>query len=350
MIDSNLPGSENQAPKDNEAVHRRRPRYSGKNPRHFDQKYKEHQQDEVTLAKVLASGKTPAGTHRPIMVAEVLEALAPVPGDFAVDLTMGHGGHTRALLPLLQPGGRLLAVDADPLELAKTEARLRVEGNSEDSLIIRRANFAGIQKVLADLGRGLADIVLADLGASSMQLDDPARGFTFKQDGPLDLRMNFLHGEPAHRWLAKTTPSELVRALVLGADEPNAEALGKALAGGNYPTTFALVTAIKKVAGERDNDLTLRRVFQALRIVVNDEFTALDTLLRVLPQCLSAGGRVAFLTFHSGEDRRVKQAFESGEKQGYYARISSGVIRASAAEIHGNPRASSAKLRWAVRS
>ena len=302
------------------------------------------------MGKVLASGKTPAGTHRPILVAEVLEVLVPIPGDLAADLTLGYGGHASALLPCLAPGGALLALDADPLEIARTEARLRAEGHDEAQLIIRRANFAGLPKLLADLDWTGVNLVFADLGVSSMQLDNPARGFTFKQEGPLDLRMNPHHGEPAHRWLARITPSELTRALVLGADEPHAEVLGRALAGGHYSTTKALVAAIKPLVTEQDLELTLRRVFQSLRIVVNDEYAALDALLRVLPQCLLPGGRTAFLSFHSGEDRRVKQAFELGQKQGLYSRISLGVTRASAGEIHENPRAASAKLRWAIRS
>src|SRR4051812_23763825 len=173
------------------APHRRRPRYSGKNPRRFEDKYKERdpQRYAEPAAKVLASGKTPAGTHRPIMVAEILEVLAPRPGDIAVDCTLGYGGHAQEILARLQPGGRLLGIDADPIELSKTEGRLRALGFAPEQFSAQRSNFAGLPQVLAKAGVTGADLILADLGVSSMQLDDPPRGFSIKQDGPLDMRM-----------------------------------------------------------------------------------------------------------------------------------------------------------------
>src|SRR3954469_13880521 len=142
----------------------RRPRYPGTHPRTFDQKYKElnpgQYGDEV--AKVLASGKTPAGMHRPIMVQEILEVLSPRPGDFAVDATLGYGGHTAALLQRVLPGGRLLALDVDPIELPRSEARLRANGAPDAALIIRRSNFAGLARVLATEQLPPANVVLAD--------------------------------------------------------------------------------------------------------------------------------------------------------------------------------------------
>src|SRR5579862_4131388 len=169
--------------------HRRRPRYSGKNPRRFEEKYKEHdpQRYAETVAKVLASGKTPAGTHRPIMVAEILEALTPKPGELAVDCTLGYGGHAREILARIQPGGRLLGLDADPIELPKTEARLRAAGFGPESFLAVRSNFAGLPQALAAANLAGADCILADLGVSSMQLDDPSRGFSLKLEGPLDM-------------------------------------------------------------------------------------------------------------------------------------------------------------------
>ena len=341
----------------------RRPRYRGKNPRAFGEKYKELDPARYaeTAAKVAASGKTPAGSHRPIMVGEVLEALSPRPGEVAVDATLGYGGHAAALLARLLPGGRLVGLDVDPIERPRTEARLSSLGFGQDVLSVRSSNFAGLRKVLAAEGLETADLVLADLGVSSMQLDDPARGFTFKEDGPLDLRMNPNRGLPASALLARLDAGKLARLLVESSDEPHAEAIAAAVvaAGRIEPvtTTARLAEAVRTALAplpawlrEREGTAPLSRVFQALRIAVNEEFTALETFLASLPSCLGAGGRVAILTFHSGEDRRVKQAFRDGERAGLYSSVSREVIRAGPEERRANPRSSSAKLRWAVRS
>ena len=332
--------------------HRRRPRYSGRNPRRFEEKYKEHNPERysATVAKVLASGKTPAGSHRPIMVAEILNVLAPKTGELAVDCTLGYGGHAREILARLQPGGRLLGLDADPIELPKTEARLRAAGFGPDAFLAVRSNFAGLPQALAVANLTGADCILADLGVSSMQLDDPVRGFSVKFDGPLDMRMNPHRGFPASVLLEKTAPATLARLLEENADEPRANELANALAGRTFPTTKALAAGVRAVfpnLGKDEADLTVRRVFQALRIAVNDEFSALDMLLRYLPMCLNPGGRVAILTFHSGEDRRVKKSFETGLRQGVYKDIAHEVIRPTSEERHDNPRSSPAKLRWA---
>jgi len=365
------------------APHQRRKRYAGRNPRRFDEKYKEHnpQRYADTVAKVLAAGKTPAGTHRPIMVAEILEVLAPKPGEVAADCTLGYGGHAQEILARLQPSGRMLGLDADPIELPKTEARLRALGFGPDIFIAHRSNFAGLAQVLAstisaaedvsprtltsesisaDSRRRLpseempgADVILADLGVSSMQIDDPARGFSVKLNGPLDMRMNPRRGQPASALLEKIKPAAFAEMLVENADEPHAAVLAPALAGQSFATTTALAAAIRAMLPRRnkeDGDLSVRRVFQALRIAVNDEFSALDTFLRHLPACLNPGGRVAILTFHSGEDRRVKKAFTTGLRDGLYADIAHEVIRPSAEERHSNPRSAPAKLRWARRA
>lgn len=345
-------------------AHVRRPRYKGTHPRAFHEKYKELNPDRYAddVAKVVAAGKTPAGMHRPIMVREVLERLAPAPGQFAVDCTLGYGGHAAALLQAVLPGGRLLALDVDPLELPKSEARLRSRGVADDALIVRRSNFAGLARVLADEGLPPADVLLADLGLSSMQIDDPSRGFSWKRPGPLDLRMNPQRGQPASALLASLTAPRLARLLEANADQPDAEALAHHLMATQAETpmltTTALADAVREgLSGERGRrdadealDLSIRRVFQALRIEVNDEFGALDTFLRTLPECLAPGGRVAILTFHSGEDRRVKQAFKAGLESGAYSSIAADVERASPEERQSNPRSSSAKLRWATRS
>ncbi len=338
---------------------RRRPRYSGKNPRRFEEKYKEHAPERYAadVEKIVAGGKTPAGMHRPVMVREILEVLAPQPGEWAVDATLGYGGHAQEILRAIVPGGRLLGLDADPLELPKTEARLRALGFGPEALAVHRMNFAGLAALLGGASPGGADVILADLGVSSMQIDNPARGFTFKSEGPLDLRMNPGRGQPASTLLAAITAPKLEELLTENADEPHARLLAEALllAQRRAPitSTTALAAAIRHaLAGLRrgEPDDSVRRVFQALRIAVNDEFGALDTFLRHLPACLRPGGRVAILTFHSGEDRRVKQSFKAGAGDGFYAEVAREVIRPSDEELRANPRSSSAKLRWARRA
>jgi 16S rRNA (cytosine1402-N4)-methyltransferase len=333
--------------------HQRRPRYRGKNPRQFAEKYKEQSGDPATMAKVIAAGKTPVGTHRPIMVTEILAALAPRPGDLAVDCTLGYGGHAQAILAQIQPGGKLLGLDHDPVELPKTEARLRALGFGAEVFTAHRSNFAGLPQVLAAQASAGADLILADLGVSSMQIDDPARGFSVKHDGPLDMRMNPQRGQSAAALLEKIQPDALAQLLQRNADEPQAGPLGTALAGKSFTTTHALAAAIRAAlprVAAADQPLHVRRVFQALRIAVNDEFSALEMFLRNLPTCLKPGGRVAILTFHSGEDRRVKQALADGHRAGRYAEISEAVTRPTPEEQRANPRSAPAKLRWARRA
>lgn len=366
---SDLPPSSSAAP-DSPAPtpHRRRPRYSGKNPRRFEDKYKEHNPARYAddVAKVLASGKTPAGMHRPIMVPEILAALALQPGEIAVDCTLGYGGHAQELLARVAPAdaparGRLIGLDVDPIEQPKTIARLRAAGWGDDVFTPVRSNFAGLPKVLAQLGLAGVDAVLADLGVSSMQIDDPARGFTFKADGPLDLRLNPQRAPSAAEWLARVSTADLTDALAEYADEPHAALLARELTTRRALTPFArtqqLADALREILAAhhlaRDPELVtgcIRRVFQALRIAVNDEFSALDNLLRHLPAALKSGGRVAILTFHSGEDRRVKHAFRDGVRDGIYSATNEDVVRASPAEQRANPRSTSAKLRWAIRA
>lgn len=336
---------------------RRRLRYRGTHPRRFEEKYKELDpaRDPDTVAKVVASGKTPAGMHRPILVAEILDCLAPRPGQRAVDATFGYGGHSEALLERLSPGGQLLALDVDAAQLPKTESRLRSLGFGEDALTVRRRNFAGLAAALAETGwtEG-ADFVLADLGLSSMQIDNPARGFSYKHDGPLDMRMNPERGITAGEWLAKTKAEKLARVLAEGGDEPRAESIAAAILLTPPTTTRHLRAAIESALPPRIDDeereRSVARVFQAIRIAVNDEFSALDAFLARLPDCLRPGGRVAILSFHSGEDRRVKHHFREGFRGGIYAEIAPDPVRPTPGEIRDNPRAAPAKLRWAVRA
>lgn len=361
-----MPNSQSSEPPeglpDKPTTHKRRVRYSGKNPRRYDQKYKEHDpdRDPATIAKLLAAGKTPAGQHRPILVHEILNHLAPKADQCGADVTFGYGGHSQALLDAMGETGKLLALDVDADQLSKSESRLRSLGYSDQQLTVVKSNYAGLAKVMGQLGwnRGL-DFLLADLGLSSMQIDNPARGFSYKQEGPLDMRMDANRGASASDWIARCSSEEkLTRVLIQGGDEPNAASIAEAIfsARSQAPieTTLQLRRIIESVLPDDISDkmrnTTLARSFQAIRIAVNNEFSALDSFLAQIPGCLRTGGRVAILSFHSGEDRRVKHHFRDGFRSGIYQEISPDVIRPTAKEIAQNSRASSAKLRWAIKS
>ena len=340
--------------------HHRRPRYKGTHPRRFEEKYKELHREKYTqdVAKILRSGKTPAGSHRPICVQEILGLLDPKPGQIALDATLGYGGHASELLKRLLPGGRLWGIDVDPVEIVRAEARLRAAGFTEKELVVRRINFAGIPKLLAEAGGGF-DLILADLGVSSMQLDDPSRGFTFKAEGPLDLRLNPSRGQPASVLIRALSEKALEEILWAHADEPHARVIAQAIYRDreNISTTTVLANivrgalpAVSPKNSEEAVTRSIRRTFQALRIAVNDEFSALDQFLRNLPLCLKPEGRVAVLTFHSGEDDRVVRAFTEGVAGGTYAATGSDPIRPTPQECYDNPRSKSAILRWAKRA
>jgi 16S rRNA (cytosine1402-N4)-methyltransferase len=291
------------------------------------------------------------------MMAEVLQHLRPRPGEVAVDCTLGGGGHARAILEALQPGGRLIGLDVDPLELPRTEARLRAAGFGTGQFVAAHQSFAALPVVLAAHGIGGADVILADLGVSSMQHDTPSRGFSYKGVGPLDLRMNPQAGEPASALLSRLSEAELAAILTANADEPHALFIAALLKQQPVETTHAFerlvrtgLTSAMPHLSKADVKMSVRRTFQALRIKVNDEFAALDTLLQSLPQCLAPGGRVVILTFHSGEDRRVKKAFKSGVRNGVYSVAADRVVQSAKAETFSNRRAAAAKLRWAVRA
>ena len=343
--------------------HVRRVRYQGTHPRQFEEKYKEldpvkHAQE---IQKVMDRGQTPAGMHRSICVKEILELLNPQPGETALDVTLGFGGHTQEILPRLLPGGHLFGIDVDPLEFPRTEDRLRKLGFDASSLTLRRINFSELAALLPEAGGGF-DVVLADLGVSSMQIDNPARGFSFKAEGPLDLRLDPTRGQSASALLQSVTRQGLRDLLVDHADEPYAMALAAAMQGQFVETTTQLATLVRNTLSatlnsrlpqeerEIETKKALQRTFQALRIEVNSELAALDQFLSLLPGCLKPGARVAILSFHSGEDRRVKKAFQSGQRDGAYARVAPDPIRPSLDEQRANPRSTSAKLRWAVRA
>ena len=338
---------------------KRRLRYKGTHPRRFEEKYKELNAEKYPqdVNKILKSGKTPAGSHRPICVREILGVLGPKSGQTGLDATLGFGGHALELLARITPGGRLFGIDVDPVEIVRTEARLRSLGFNENQLVIRRINFAGIPKLLTDAGGGF-DFILADLGVSSMQLDDPSRGFTFKAEGPLDLRFNPKRGQPASALIRSVPEKDLEDMLRTHSDEPHARVIAKAIykARDGILTTTALAEIIRKALSrispsdtEETITRSIRRTFQALRIAVNDEFGALDQFLRNLPFCLKPHGRVAVLTFHSGEDHRVVRSFREGFEAGIYAEWGRNPIRATPQECYDNPRSKSAILRWAVK-
>ncbi|HUX41077.1 MAG TPA: 16S rRNA (cytosine(1402)-N(4))-methyltransferase RsmH [Rectinemataceae bacterium] len=357
--------------------HERRKRYRGTHPRHFSEKYKEHRAAEYPedIARILARGATPAGSHRPICVDEILACLDPRPGETGVDATLGHGGHARAFLSALAPGGRLYGFDRDADELSRTAALIDSElgrrggagGGAEGAaagydtasqaaiFIPVHASFAELGEVLEEAGVGGVDFILADLGLSSMQIDDPERGFSFKRRGPLDMRMDRSRGPSAAEWLAMVGEAELARAIRDNADESEAAAVARAicLRRGRLSTTRDLAEAICAAFPALDFDdpgmrKILTRIFQAIRIEVNGEFAALDALLASIPSCLNPGGRVAILSFHSGEEGRVERAFAAGLASGAYASVSAEATRPSREERSANPRSSSARLRWAV--
>lgn len=348
---------------DESPPHKRRVRYVGTHPRQFQEKYKELDpiRHAAEVDKVMQRGQTPAGMHRSICVDEILAILKPTPGEIGLDVTLGFGGHTQALLPLVLPGGRMFGMDVDPIELPRTTARLRALSFGEDALSVHRSNFSELATLLPLAGGGF-DFVLADLGVSSMQIDNPARGFSFRADGPLDLRLDPTSGQSASELLLCVTRHRLRDLLTDNSDEPYAVELAAALQGQYVETTVQLADLVRAAMAlvfkrsmpedERaaETKKALQRTFQALRIEVNDEFGVLDKMLLNLPACLKPGGRVAILSFHSGEDRRVKKCFQTGERNGTFSSVAPDPIRASYDEQRSNPRSSSAKLRWAIKA
>ena len=343
----------------------RRPRYSGSHPRKFAERYKEHAaaaHPEHT-AHLRDKGRVPVGTHAPMLLREVLELLDPQPGQTIVDCTLGFGGHARALLERIAPGGRLIGLDQDARELERTRERLAEFG---DALHLHAVRFAAIGKVLAAEGLAQVDGILADLGVSSMQFDDPSRGFSLKHDGPLDLRMDERRKTSCAALLRVIPWHELVGILRTNADEPDAEAIATAIvetrAARPIKRTSELVDVVLRAKGISRQQIrdkaehagrTLHpaaRTFQALRMRVNDEFGQLHELLRVAPYVLKPGGRIAVISFHSGEDRMVKWVFRQGLADALYEEATAEPVRATPEERSFNSRAASAKLRGATRA
>ncbi|MDD3106346.1 MAG: 16S rRNA (cytosine(1402)-N(4))-methyltransferase RsmH [Bacilli bacterium] len=345
-----------------EQQHKRRVRYKGTHPKSYESKYKELQPDKYseTIEKVIQKGSTPAGMHRPICVNEILDFLQITPGQIGLDATLGYGGHATEILKKLNHKGHLYAIDVDPIELPRTKERLAKQGYGPDILTILQMNFSEIDSVV--LKSGPLDFVIADLGVSSMQIDNPERGFSYKTDGPLDLRMNPNKGLSASQRLKKMNEDEIHGMLIENADEPNAAEIAHAIVIENQKGNVILTTShLQKVIKDslqfippsRRNDeikKSCQRTFQALRIDVNHEYEVLFEFLEKLPTVLAKGGRVAILSFHSGEDRLVKKSFQYFLKEGVYSEISSGPIRPSMDEQNTNSRSHSAKFRWAIKS
>ncbi len=346
--------------------HKRRVRYKGSHPRTFSEKYKEHQPEKYgdTVEKVISKGSTPAGMHISIMVKEILDFLQIKPGQTGLDATLGYGGHTLAMLACLEGKGHMYGLDVDPIEMEKTRKRLEDKGYGPDIMTVKHINFADIDKVYEESGP--IDFVLADLGVSSMQIDNPMRGFSYKVEGPLDLRLNPEAGISAAERLSTITLSELEGMLVENSDEPYAYEIAKEVTsyikkGEKIETTTQLAERIEKalqflIKGNKKEEVeqeikkSCQRTFQALRIDVNSEFEVLHEFLEKLPGVMAPGGRIAILTFHSGEDVLVKKSFKNLQKEGIYSEVAKDVIRPCAEECFRNGRAKSTKLRWAVKA
>ncbi|NLE59747.1 MAG: 16S rRNA (cytosine(1402)-N(4))-methyltransferase RsmH [Planctomycetes bacterium] len=343
---------------------RRRPRYRGTHPRRFEHRYKELNPQEYPEIHehVRARGHTPAGTHIPVLMNEVMACLRPMPGEIVADCTVGYGGHALEFLRRIGAEGRLLAFDVDERELERTRHRL-AEAGFADNVRFHRSNFAGIGKALTTEQLDGYDVIFADLGVSSMQVDDPARGFSYKHDGSLDMRMDKRIQRTAADWLRELSTDELAAVLHDLADEPDAERIARQIVehrtGEPISRTGQLVQLIFKAkrltrrqwrqrAAEDQHELhPAARVFQALRILVNDELSSLRHLLRIAPSCLKPGGRIGIISFQSGEDRLVARAFREGLQSGQYQSIAEEPTRPDHQEKHDNPRSASAMLRWA---
>lgn len=350
---------------DNQPPRRRRPRYSGTHPKQFGEKYKEHAIDAhpELLEHLRAKGKTPAGTHVPIMTAEIMEALRPAPGEIVADCTLGYGGHATEFARRIGVSGTLVGFDIDGAELERTRDRLSA---LNVPMRFHRSNFAGIGNVMRKEGIDGFDIIFADLGVSSMQIDNPQRGMSYKHPGPLDMRMDDRRKQTAADFLNTLPEKELSEALLEFADEPDYQAIAKSIVAARKTTPFAtveqLVELIFTAKGMSIQDWKQQvrrrpgllhpaaRTFQALRILVNDELGALKELLRLAPHCLRPGGRIGIISFHSGEDRLVKKSFAAGLHDGVYQTVADEIITPTRDEIASNPRSASAKFRWARRS
>jgi 16S rRNA (cytosine1402-N4)-methyltransferase len=290
--------------------------------------------------------------HIPVLLNEVVYVLRPIAGQTIVDCTLGLGGHASELLRRVQPGGRVIALDFDP---ASVERARSIPG-----LSVHHSNFAAIDKVLAIEGIAHVDAILADLGVASPQIDDPTRGFSYRRPGPLDMRMNPTRGQPASTLVNRMSEQELIDALLELGDETAAPQIARLIVQRRKDSPILTTEDLTAIVCEA-RDFTLKRAagaklhpaartFQALRMLVNREIGNLQRLLAVAPNLLRPGGRVAIVSFHSGEDRLVKQSLREGLRSGIYREAADDPIVATPAEQSANPRSRSAKLRWAERA
>lgn len=347
--------------------HRRRARYSGTHPKRFAEKYKEHaiEAHPELLAHLREKGKTPASTHVPILVDEVMKILHPSAGEIIADCTLGYGGHAAEFARRIGKTGKLVGLDVDGRQLERT--RVRLGGLYPDvPMAFCRSNFAGIANIMRQESPEGFDILFADLGLSSMQIDDPERGMSYRQNGPLDMRMDDRRKQTAADLLNTLSEEDLAEALRDLSDEPDSLAIAQRIVEHRRRQPLLsirqLVELVFEVKGlttaeykrqQRQRQGRLHpaaRTFQTLRMLVNDELGALKELLRVAPYCLRGGGRIGIISFHSGEDRLVKHAFADGYRAGLYAAISDEVITPTREEIAANSRSASAKFRWAVKA
>ncbi len=345
-----------------EKKHKRRIRYSGTHPRNFKDKYKELNPDKYadTIDHVIKKGSTPAGMHISILVNEIIEFLQIKPGQKGLDATLGYGGHTSKMLECLKGQGHMYGLDIDPIEIEKTRERLAKLGYGPEILTIKEINFRNIDQVIEESGP--VDFILADLGVSSMQIDNPDRGFSYKTEGPLDLRLNPKKGISAAERIRHISQYELKGMLIENSDEPHADEIATAVvsrikSGMNIDTTSKLRNIIEDALSfiperrrEQEVKKSCQRTFQALRIDVNNEFEVLYDFLEKLPHALAPGGRAAILSFHSGEDRLVKKSLKRFMAEGVYSEVARDIIRPSAEECNQNTRAKSTKMRWAIKA
>lgn len=321
--------------------------------------------DALLILHVVKPSRKNRPAHVPVLFDQVLAALAPRPGQTIVDCTVGLAGHSAAILKRVTstaPGasnGRLIGLDLDPRNLAAARSVLMGVGGLFDLI---HANFAALQTVLSDLkvDGGQVDGLLADVGVASTQIDDPERGFSYRKPGPLDMRMDPARGQPASALVNTMTEADLADAILELGDEEDAPKIARLIvqhrARAPITTTQALMAivcearrfTIERAAGAKLHPAA--RTFQALRILVNHELDNLDRLLAMLPDVLKPGGVAAIISFHSGEDRRVKHSFRDGFRAGLYSEETRDPIIADEDEREANPRARSAKLRWVRRT
>jgi len=293
--------------------------------------------------------------HLPVMLEETLRCLAPRPGETMLDGTLGLGGHAVEILSRLSPGGELIGLDRDPEALALAAKRLDGVGGAYRLL---HGTFDRVGELLKELeisSDGAFDGLLLDLGVSSMQLDRAERGFSFRNDGPLDMRMDPGEEESAASWLAQAPVEEIARVIRRYGEEPQAGKIARAIDRGRrerpITTTAELSSLIEELVPRRGKKIhPATKTFQAIRIAVNRELDCLRDALEKLDRYMKPGGRVVVLSYHSLEDRLVKTVFRDRVREGLFISHPDGLQRPTQTEVQSNPRSRSARLRAVVRA